>query len=118
MVTFTGVDSQTDMKKMSSLSERYPSVEFGVLVGSDTGMFENGIFPSLTVVEQLKLLGIEESMNTAIHLCGRYARSVMLPEGPPESLYGLCSGFGRVQVNLHGGTLSTAVESTLPLPRW
>ena len=95
LLTFTGVDSETTLEGLSTLSQRYPRVEFGVLLGSQVG----GIFPPLRVVEQLKILGIK----TALHLCGKYSRMVMRPEGADdEHLSDLCAGFGRVQVNLHG----------------
>ena len=49
LLTFTGVDSETTLEGLSTLSQRYPRVEFGVLLGSQVG----GIFPPLRVVEQL-----------------------------------------------------------------
>ena len=41
ILTFTGVDSETDLLELSSLAGRHPKVEFGVLLGSSIG----GIFP-------------------------------------------------------------------------
>ena len=99
LLTFTGVDSETSLQGLSTLSQRYQRVEFGVLLGSEVG----GIFPPLKVVEQLKTLGSAVGIKTALHLCGKYSRMVMRPEGADdEHLWDLCAGFGRVQVNLHG----------------
>ena len=102
LVTFTGVDSHTPMQALADLAERYPRVEFGVLVGSHTGEVEGGIFPPMRVVESLRDMGERMTYNTSIHLCGSYARQVMRPEGPSDEIYQMCDGFGRVQVNLHG----------------
>ena len=33
ILTFTGVDSETDLSELSALAERYPKVEFCVLPG-------------------------------------------------------------------------------------
>ena len=98
LVTFTGVDAETSLGRLAELSERYPRVEFGVLVGSQVG----GIFPTLDVVEGLKERGIGEGFRTALHLCGRYARAAVRPDTSDSALWEMCAGFGRVQVNLHG----------------
>ena len=100
ILTFTGVDSETDLSELSALAERYPKVEFGVLLGSSTG----GIFPPLEVIEQLKRRASDANFRMALHLCGRYSRAVVDPEsaGGPPHLRDICAGFGRVQVNLPG----------------
>ena len=43
-----------------------------------------------------------DGVNTALHLCGKYARMAAGETHAPHSLNLLCNGFGRVQVNLHG----------------
>ena len=94
ILTFTGVDDSTSIINLKQIAENYPRVEFGVLVGSQTG----GIFPSMTRVRSLRDSGIPCSL----HLCGVYSRSALAKEPPPDDLYELCKGFDRVQVNLHG----------------
>ena len=100
ILTFTGVDSETDLLELSSLAGRHPKVEFGVLLGSSI----DGIFPPLEVIEQLKRLAKDAGFRVALHLCGRYSRSVVDPSaaGNPEDLQHICADFGRVQVNLPG----------------
>lgn len=104
IVTFTGVDGKTDLAEVASIAKEYPFAEFGVLVGSQTGA-DNPIFPALSVVMFLKALPFHQ---TAIHLCGKYARYAAAE--PIEAgrafvrrveLFGICHGFGRIQVNLH-----------------
>ena len=100
-LTFTGIDSQTSFEALSTFADRWPRVEFGVLVGSATSNEDNGIFPPLETVGRLREWGREDGRQTAIHLCGSWARGVMRLGGASEAIYGICSGFGRVQVNLH-----------------
>ena len=101
ILTFTGVDAKTDMAHLVDISARYPKVEFGVLVGSGTSKWlDRGIFPSLKIVSDLTKLNIP----MAIHLCGRYSRSVM--HSMSDRILDLCEGFNRVQVNLHGDEFS------------
>ena len=99
LLTFTGVDSETPLTGLSDLAHRYPRVEFGVLVGSHIG----GIFPARSVVDDFKAYANAMGIGTALHLCGRYARTVADPRGAGATdLWELCAGFGRIQVNLHG----------------
>ena len=98
LVTFTGVDTHTDLKELARIASEYPRAEFAVLAGSQTGG-DNPIFPPLDIVRALRNLG---GVNTALHLCGKYARMAAGETHAPESLNLLCNGFGRVQVNLHG----------------
>ena len=90
ILSFTGVDSETDLSELSALAERYPKVEFGVLLGSSTG----GIFPPLEVIEQLKRRASDANFRMALHLCGGYSRAVVDPEGAggPPHLWDICAG--------------------------
>ena len=107
LVTFTGVDGKTSLYELVTLSREYPKIEFGVLVGTQTFRHpgsDNGIFPSIHRVKLFKercFIGV----NTAIHLCGWYSRTVMNPAASNKDLdyiSDLCRGFDRVQINLHG----------------
>ena len=98
LVTFTGVDAHTDLKELARIAIEYPQAEFAVLAGSQTGG-DNPIFPPMDTVRALRNL---DGVNTALHLCGKYARMAAGETHAPHSLNLLCNGFGRVQVNLHG----------------
>ena len=104
IVTFTGIDRRTPLETLIDLSRRYPRVEFGILVGSHTGEAGLPIFPDMRVVDELREVSKSGVLQTSIHLCGKFARMVMGENGPDKSLYPLCEGFDRVQVNLHGDT--------------
>ena len=107
-LTFTGVDSETPMKDLLAIAQSYGKarVEFGVLVGSHSGLSNHGLFPPLLVVREAKNLRLDYGVQMAIHLCGRYSRMVMQDGGAPNEVYELCNGFSRVQVNLHGDSFN------------
>ena len=103
IVTFTGVDGDTDLKDLVVLHSMYPKAEFGVLVGSHTQQdYSRERWPSFDVIRGIKAVSEIHGIPLALHLCGRWARDVMLPDGPPSNVWRLCRGFKRVQVNLHG----------------
>ena len=106
IVTFTGVDDRTDFDELIYVAGKYPFVEFGILVGSQTGQ-DNPIFPSLFLVDRLRKT--LPSDRISIHLCGKYARAVASPtlEERLPRIYDISNGFGRIQVNLHGDTDNT-----------
>ena len=107
IITFTGVDRRTSMHQLAALAYRHYRAEFGVLVGSNTGHPEMPIFPPIHTVNKLKEAGQASGFRTALHLCGIYSRQVMDPQGPQNSLYELCEGFDRVQINLHADTFGS-----------
>ena len=97
IITFTGVDENTDLEELRTISAQYPQAEFAVLFGSQTWK-DNPIFPHPDTVRKLKNL---QGVRTAIHLCGRYARKANGEESMVWATKLLVKGFGRVQINLH-----------------
>ena len=112
IITFTGVDAGvplTPKGKLADIARRYPQAEFGILVGSQTGMnADHGIFPSLAFINSFKQYCRRKNIRAAVHLCGAFARRVMGDGGPPDLIYRLCQGFDRVQLNLHGDSFNSA----------
>ena len=103
LITFTGVDENTDLEEVRKIAAQYQQAEFAVLAGSQTGG-GNPIFPPMDTVRKLRDL---EGVRTAVHLCGSHARMAAGEmytggEHAPHPLNLLCNGFGRVQINLHG----------------
>ena len=99
IVTFTGVDEGTDLREIQEIAGKYPRAEFGVLLGSQTRKHDNPIFPPVETVRALRDL---RGVNTSLHLCGTHARQAAGEEPLDQGLIPLATGFGRVQVNLHG----------------
>ena len=98
IITFTGVDAHTDLEELREIAREYPQAEFAVLFGSQTSG-DNPIFPPAETVRALRNL---DGVNTALHLCGKYAR---MAAGEMRTIWPVklkARGFGRIQVNLHG----------------
>ena len=104
ILTFTGVDEKTDLQRMAELSRKYPKIEFGFLVGSKSRFDKSsGIWPSIFFVENMSVGCRKYDINTAIHLCGKYAREAITGfkgNNAPDLYPLLRHGFGRVQLNL------------------
>ena len=95
-ITFTGVDLDTPIGELLSISQQYPKAEFGVLVGTRTGSsstpYDNPRFPPFEVVHQVSML----LDRVAIHLCGDFARDAVARQ---LRALAIANGFGRIQVN-------------------
>lgn len=104
IVTFTGIDKETPLHRLFMMKKRFPYVEFGILIGSNTyDVVDGGIFPSMDWITQEFLPFAQEvNLDIALHLCGRHSRRVMDKDGPTEEDFALYDRFGRIQVNLHG----------------
>jgi hypothetical protein len=96
-VTITGADDNTNIEDMVHLSEKYPFVEWGILIGS--GECER--FPSVDWISSLSGRGLQLSL----HVCGHQLR--MLSQGSfaiKDKMGDLYRMFDRVQLNFHGLT--------------
>lgn len=71
-VTITGADDSTDIQWMLAMQERYPFVEWGILV-SQTQMGGHRFPSSYWLVS---LLEIQDRLKSSIHVCGRWVRDV------------------------------------------
>lgn len=99
-VTITGADSAIETRALRELSQRYPFVEWGILIGSHQGVPR---FPWHTWIETL----VDEkkylpAMQLALHVCGAPLRKVL--SGTPKYLHQLLlfPFFDRFQLNTHG----------------
>ncbi len=98
-VTITGADDSTSIQWMMDIQERFPFVEWGILVSkSQMGSYR---FPSEAWL--CRLLMNQMYLKTSIHVCGRWVReickgdwsSVMLEVG------GVAKRAQRIQLNFH-----------------
>lgn len=102
-ITFTGVDSATDLTRLSRIAAAHPAAEFAVLAGSATrapGPIPNKPphprFPPAVMFEEIAVA----APRSAIHLCGRFTREVLSGlYGKYGPLAAMVQPFGRVQVN-------------------
>ncbi len=96
-ITFTGVDDETDFNRLVSIQQRYPKVEFGVLVSRK--WVENGKrYLSPFKTKELRGLGLRLSA----HLCGSIARDVLRMGGFSNTgdFSEIIDMFSRVQLNV------------------
>ena len=98
-VTFTGLDATTPVTAVDEILDKYPWVEFAILVGTQSGRVGYKRFPSLGIIQNWKLTSWCEH-RLAIHLCGTYSRCANTVKDPRHTLE-LVDGFSRVQINGH-----------------
>ena len=96
-LTFTGIDRLTSVSEVFEIHDRYPKVEFGLLVIKGPSHPSNR-FPDMSLVSDWRSLAQKYQLPLAIHLCGDFAEDIMSGEGI-EAVLPLCSGFSRVQIN-------------------
>ncbi len=116
LITFTGADDQTDVRRMQKLAERYP-IEWAVLFSADRQ--GEGRYPSLRFLHALldapwlnlypRQPGDAGGMHFAAHLCGSYARIAAAGEPLPVEIAGLVHRCDRAQINLGGRKLDVPV---------
>ena len=111
-ITFTGIDEHTDLSRVKYLSERYPYVEFGVLLSYNWK--DNGHrFPNPRICEALAELDIG---HLSAHLCGQAAIDVA--KGDDSASIALGGGyffiFSRCQLNLCARGMFDDLRKVLP----
>jgi hypothetical protein len=98
-VTLTGADDTVDPDELLEISEAYPNVEWGILIGSQHGHR----FPSQTWIISL-MNGVRElrnKPNLSLHICGAHLKRIAA--GKPLDLpNGMLDIFQRCQLNWHG----------------
>lgn len=102
-VTITGADDSTDIDWMCSMQDRYPFVEWGILVSqSQAGSYR---FPSGRWMSRLasELDGIK-SLKLSMHVCGKWVRQIC--QGDWSGLFQsdaapLAEHADRIQLNFH-----------------
>lgn len=102
-VTITGADDSINPGDLLALSQRYPYVEWGILLSqSSMGEFR---YPSrhwLDVLAHFKKDKGKE-LRLSAHLCGRWVRDLLKGSDVPNQLLpDLWPIFDRVQLNTHG----------------
>lgn len=73
IVTFTGIDSRTDIGRLCAMQKKYPEAEFGVLFSETRNGHENR-YPDFKPLMQ-ELDG--RFLNIAVHVCGRQVEAII-----------------------------------------
>lgn len=100
LITFTGVDDDTDPSELIKLADDYP-VEFGLLFSPK----RQGIEPRYPKLWTVSWLTEELPLRWSAHLCGADARAWLLEDHCDHDL----RGFQRVQVNTADKNASPAL---------
>lgn len=111
-VTFTGVDSRTDINRLKSIQEEYPYVEFGVLL-SDDWAYNGCRFPDPAICEKLANAGIK---NLSAHLCGKLAIDVAygFTDRVNAASFECFDTFSRCQLNLRAAGMFETLRLMKP----
>ena len=96
-ITFTGVDGKTDLGRMYAIQEKYPLVEWGVLVAKNWRENGNRYF-NPSYLSALAGTGL----NLSAHMCGSIARAAVQGDINPffDWSRGYCHMFNRCQLNI------------------
>lgn len=109
-VTFTGIDSWTDLQRLTHLSQQYPYAEFGLLVSKDWRQNGNR-FPNPNIMWNLANQWSQQPFSLSLHICGELAMEAAKGDwsydtfseamNAPE----LITIFERVQLNVNSKPL-------------
>lgn len=96
-ISLIGIDEKTDLKELQILQDKYPLVEFGVIMSKNWK--DNGNrYWNPDNLEKLK----DKNLNLSLHLCGSLARSAILNNWNPTLLFleENINLFKRAQLNI------------------
>lgn len=94
-ITITGADDSVMPADLVALSQRFPAVEWGILVSQSREGSPR--YPSSDWIRRLQ--GLRNRPPMSLHLCGRYVRALLI--GEVMFPHSLLEGFDRVQLNFH-----------------
>lgn len=96
-ISLIGIDEKTDLKELQILQDKYPLVEFGVIMSKNWKDNGNRYY-NPDNLEKLK----DKNLNLSLHLCGSLARSAILNNWNPTLLFleENINLFKRAQLNI------------------
>ena len=106
-ITLTGADDSTDLKFMRETSEKYPLIEWGILVSKKALEVVDFVppnigtprFPSKAWLNRAHD-ELPQTMNLSCHLCGKWVRDLCF-EGDTDFVSEIPMMFRRIQLNFH-----------------
>lgn len=111
-VTLTGADASVDPENLATLSQEFPFVEWGILIGSGVG----NRFPPIDWIRDLieVKLASSQRLNLSLHICGSHLRKIANGRSDLMDVIGpgLLS-FDRCQLNWHGERQGNISENIL-----
>jgi hypothetical protein len=115
-VTVTGADDTVKPAELIELGQRYPFLEFGILLSPKS--VGSSRFPTVKWQQELTWLlhGLRQKVQLSAHLCGDYVRQAF--RGYSQELEQNCPlwpYFGRTQLNTHGHQTPTNLPQLITL---
>lgn len=104
-VTVTGADNAFTIEAMESFTQRFPFVEFAILMSRKYLPEGTSRFPSAACLK--KLQSISPNVKLAIHICGQWVKEIYEGKWPIEELASVLGPnfferINRWQLNTHG----------------
>lgn len=98
-VTITGADDNTDIQWMLAMQEKYPFVEWGILVSES--QMGNYRFPSIDWLA--RIIPHQATLQTSMHVCGKWVRQICNGDWSDMllSIGVVAERAKRVQLNFH-----------------
>ncbi len=108
-VTVTGADDSINPEDLLEISEKYPFVEWGILLSKSSSGQKR--FPSISWME--KLNSISDNINLSGHLCGSWLRNNLMSFADISFTNDitLWEKFKRVQLNFHAEKMELTNET-------
>lgn len=102
-ITLTGADDTVTPEQLIKMSDDFPFVEWGLLIGSIAGPR----FPSCEWFDSLRSRAtLSSTMKLSLHICGSCLRQ-MIQQGSCDFAARTGMRFGRAQLNFHGDPIET-----------
>lgn len=102
-VTVTGADDSVDPAHLVAIAEKYPYVEFGILLSRNA--MGKTRFPSREWLSALVAIGAGSKVQYAGHICGSWVNEILLGSWPEHELLEIhktfMALFNRFQLNTH-----------------
>ncbi len=109
VVTVTGADDSVRPEELIPIVERYPFVEFGILLSKKQQ--GGNRFPSRNWLEELYLLWRRKKFALSGHLCGKWVRDLCLGDASFFEDFGYTwKMFERFQLNFHAEPHSIDID--------
>lgn len=103
-VTLTGADDFISPYELYKISQKYPNVEWGILIGSKEGVSR---FPTRDWINELEdfyyNIYSNKGMNLSLHICGKHLENLV--NGKEINKFFQMEIFKRCQLNFHGEAL-------------
>jgi hypothetical protein len=113
-ITVTGADDTTSINDLYQIQNKYPFVEFGILIRSSETIKSSFFsrFPSLKWLNELAIKSHEQRLNLSMHLCGDPVFDILENGRLPNHISQIA--YQRIQINTHGEIHKYNYEKFLP----